>query len=60
MSAVVRVFLRDEDGAVTVDWVLLTALIVGMAMGIVSIISTAAQDPAEGLGAVLTEIDVAT
>ena len=60
MSAVVRVFLRDEDGAVTVDWVLLTALIVGMAMGIVSIISTAAQDPAEGLGAVLKDIDVAT
>ena len=60
MNAVIRVFLRDEDGAVTVDWVLLTAIIVGMAMGIVSIISTAAQDPAEGLGAVLTEIDVAT
>ena len=60
MSAVVRFFLRDEDGAVTVDWVLLTAIIVGMAMGIVSIISTAAQDPADGLGAVLTDIDVAT
>jgi Flp pilus assembly pilin Flp len=60
MSAVVRVFLRDEDGAVTVDWVLLTAIIVGMAIGVVSIISTAAQDPAKGLGAWLTEIDVAT
>jgi Flp pilus assembly pilin Flp len=60
MSAVVRVFLRDEDGAVTVDWVLLTAIIVGLAIGVVSIISTAAQDPANGLGAWLTEIDVAT
>ncbi len=58
VTAMMGEFLRAEDGAVTVDWVLLTALLVGMAMGVVSIISTAAQDPAEGLGAVLTDIEV--
>jgi hypothetical protein len=50
--------LRAEDGAVTVDWVLLTALIVGMALGIASTITTAAQDPANGLGARLEQIEV--
>lgn len=30
-----RKFRRDDDGAVTVDWVVLTAAIVGLAVGIV-------------------------
>ncbi len=51
-------FLCAEEGAVTVDWVLLTALLVSMALGIVFTISTAAQDPADGLGARLTDIEV--
>lgn len=29
MRSVVKAFARSEDGAVTVDWVLLTALILG-------------------------------
>ncbi|QIE45602.1 DUF1345 domain-containing protein [Pseudohalocynthiibacter aestuariivivens] len=28
-----RIFKRDEDGAVTVDWVVLTAAVVGLAAG---------------------------
>ncbi len=58
MSALVRILWRDEEGAVTVDWVLLTAIVVGMAIGIVFIVQTAAQDPADGLGAVLSRIEV--
>lgn len=30
MRNLVRVFARSEDGAITVDWVVLTALIVGI------------------------------
>jgi Flp pilus assembly pilin Flp len=30
MIKFIRKFSRDEDGAVTVDWVVLTALIVGL------------------------------
>lgn len=48
-------FHANESGAITVDWVVLTAALVGMALGIVAIISTAAQDPADGLGANLAE-----
>lgn len=50
-------FLGDEDGAVTVDWVVLTAFMVGFGVTIASIITTAANDPAEGLGSALTSYD---
>ena len=30
MSKFINQFLKDEDGAVTVDWVVLTAAIVGL------------------------------
>lgn len=48
---------RNEDGAVTIDWVVLTAFMAGFGLAIASIISTAAQDPADGLGAALTDYD---
>lgn len=55
MTKFLRRFRFDEDGAITVDWVVLTAALVGMALGVVAIISTAAQDPADGLGANLAD-----
>ncbi len=43
-------FRKDEDGAVTVDWVVLTAVIVGLALVIIPIIvpglNSAASDMA--------------
>ena len=48
-------FCKNESGAITVDWVVLTAALVGMALGVVAIVSTAAQDPADGLGANLAD-----
>ncbi|NUH63729.1 hypothetical protein HTT03_09810 [Sulfitobacter sp. S0837] len=35
-------FARDEDGAVTVDWVVLTAAVVGLAVAVFSSIDTSA------------------
>ena len=32
MTKLVRLFLRKEEGAVTVDWVVLSAVIIGMVM----------------------------
>jgi Flp pilus assembly pilin Flp len=37
--AVIRRFAADETGAVTVDWVVLTAAIVGMAFAVFTIIT---------------------
>lgn len=46
-----RSFLTDEDGAVTVDWVVLTAAIVGL----VVLLATAMQDGALGLSTGLAD-----
>jgi hypothetical protein len=51
-------FLDDECGAVTVDWVVLTAFMVGFGFAVAGIIVTAAQDPADGLGAHLSAIEI--
>ncbi len=49
-------FLRDEDGAITVDWVVITAAVVALAITTVGVVKTAATHPAEGIGATLTAI----
>lgn len=59
MCQFMKRFLREEGGAVTVDWVVLTAAMTAFGVGVAMTISTAAQDPAEGLGAALTDITIA-
>ncbi len=39
-----KMFLKDEDGAVTVDWVVLTAAVVGLAVAAYTAIETGASD----------------
>ncbi|QFT64148.1 Flp family type IVb pilin [Roseivivax sp. THAF30] len=39
----IKNFRNDEDGAVTVDWVVLTAAVVGLAIAAYGTISTNAQ-----------------
>lgn len=34
-----KTFSRDEDGAVTVDWVVLTAAIVGLGIAVISTVA---------------------
>ncbi len=40
MKKFLNAFAKDEDGAVTVDWVVLTAAIVGIALAIIAVIRT--------------------
>jgi len=42
-------FANDESGAVTVDWVVLTAAIVGIAIAVISLISGGIQDASNGI-----------
>ena len=42
-------FYKDESGAVTVDWVVLTAAIVGIAIAVVSLISGGVEDASVGV-----------
>ncbi len=43
MLKFINTFRKDEDGAVTVDWVVLTAAVVGMAIAAYSTIETNAN-----------------
>jgi len=42
-------FKNNESGAVTVDWVVLTAAIVGIALAVITLISGGVQDASEGI-----------
>lgn len=50
-------FAKDSDGAVTVDWVVMTAAVVGLALTVIFTVQDAATDPAESLAARLLELD---
>jgi len=43
-------FKRDEDGAVTVDWVVLTAAIVGPGIAVLTTVGGATDDYGETIG----------
>ncbi len=47
-------FANDEDGAVTVDWVVLTAAIVGLGVAVITTVKDGAIDQADGVGAYLS------
>ena len=53
-------FRTDDDGAVTVDWVVLTAAIVGLAVALIAIISAGATDKSSSVGAQLSSMEIKT
>ena len=50
-----KTFVDDEDGAVTVDWVVLTAAIVGIAVAILALIRTGLEEAATDIYNELTK-----
>ena len=58
MTALFRKFKTSEEGAITVDWVVLTAAIVGLGVAVVTIIAGGATDNASGIGAVIGSMTV--
>ncbi len=59
MNLLKRVFCiaKDEDGAVTVDWVVLTAAIVVVGAGVISIVSPGLTSGSETIRAKLVSAD---
>ena len=54
-------FLKDESGAVTVDWVVLTAAIVGLGIAILASVEDGTQELANKISSELANnIDVGT
>ena len=54
MTRIFKKYRRDESGAVTVDWVVLTAALVGLGVGVIAVIAQGATDTSTGLGAHLS------
>jgi Flp pilus assembly pilin Flp len=40
----IKNFAKSESGAVTVDWVVLTAAIVGLGLAVMAVVSTGVED----------------
>jgi Flp pilus assembly pilin Flp len=53
MMNFIKNFRKDEDGAVTVDWVVLTAAVVGLAVAAYSSIETGATGLTSNTGVFL-------
>ncbi len=53
-------FVRDEDGAVTVDWVVLTAAIVGLGIAVGVAVSGATFNLSEKISNEIDSMDPAT
>lgn len=50
-------FLKDESGAVTVDWVVLTAAVVGLGLLVFNFVRPAVGDLAEAINAELGDAE---
>lgn len=57
MRVIFSRFAKSDEGAVTVDWVVLTAAIVGLGIAVISTVATGALDNADGLGAHLSGVE---
>ena len=53
-------FKKDESGAVTVDWVVLTAAIVGLGLAVIAAVAPGATDLASDISGNLTNRNLGT
>ncbi|EET48203.1 Flp family type IVb pilin [Thalassobium sp. R2A62] len=56
----IKNFKNDEDGAVTVDWVVLTAAIVGLGIAVLTSVSGGTTSLADKISGELATMTVAT
>lgn len=54
MLKFLKSFRTREEGAVTVDWVVLTGAIVGLGIALIAVISAGATDKSSSVGAFLS------
>ena len=55
-----KTFRADEDGAVTVDWVVLTAAIVGLGIAVIAAVRTGTVNMATDIGSNMDSATVPT
>ena len=54
----IKSFRNDEDGAVTVDWVVLTAAVVGLGIAVLSSVTTGTKGVTKNIEGYLSTIPV--
>ena len=59
MPSKAYVFLKEEGGAVTVDWVVLTAALIGIALAVLIPIAYSTDNLAERVGFIIGNVEVA-
>jgi Flp pilus assembly pilin Flp len=47
-------FTRDEDGAITVDWVVLSAAVIGLAIAMGTVVGGATDDHSDRVGSAMS------
>ncbi|MFV2053278.1 Flp family type IVb pilin [Aliiroseovarius sp. YM-037] len=60
MNKMFAKFLKDESGAVTVDWVILTAGIVGLAIAVAVPIGMTTSERGDDIGSYVDNVTIAT
>jgi len=58
MTTTLRKFVQSEDGAITVDWMLLTAALLTLGIAVGVSVSNGAEEMAENTGEVLGTADI--
>ncbi len=59
MMSKIRKFIEHEEGSVTIDWVVLTAAIVGIGAGVYAYFGQPVKELDARSGAALSNVDVA-
>lgn len=60
MTALLKNFVASESGAVTVDWVVLTAALVGLGLAVIAVVSQGVGDLSNEIADDLVTIDPST
>lgn len=58
MNLNVQIFSRDENGAITVDWVVLSAAVIGLGMVVLVPIAFSSGNSAQGISDYIGDINV--
>ena len=60
MTNMIKNFVSNESGAVTVDWVVLTAAIVGLGLAVMSVVSSSTETLTNKVGTAMDGMSVDT
>jgi Flp pilus assembly pilin Flp len=55
MTALIKNFAASESGAVTVDWVVLTAAIVGLGLAVMAVVGAGVENLSTNINTTLTD-----